>query len=75
MGHVRCGECVLSIKLGCHRQLCHIRVPLGHVSRGGLVPSPPRPLKDLEREREERLSLPESEERKESAIPLGCEAV
>ena len=37
MGHVRCGECVLSVKRGCHRQLCHVRVPLGHVSQGGLV--------------------------------------
>ena len=37
LGHVRCGECVLFIKLGCHRQLCHVRVPLGRVSLGGLV--------------------------------------
>ena len=35
MGHVRCGECVLSMKLRCHRQWCHVRVPLGYVSWGG----------------------------------------
>ena len=37
LGQVRSRESVLSIKLGCHRQLCQVSLPLVQVNPGGLV--------------------------------------
>ena len=33
---IRCSECVLSVKLGCHCHVCQLRVTPGHITRGSL---------------------------------------